>query len=147
MSARTTIELMPLLSSLLVAAPAWALEPCYAIGPALLRCGHDEVIVRGVRPVAPRSDGTTDTELLQRVVSSGRVRIQARSMDRNGRLLADVYVNEVLIRQRQIGPRAKCAPKGSYWTPTLGKWPTHPKAKRYGFTGGRSTASLKRSRC
>jgi hypothetical protein len=147
MSARTTIELMPLLSSLLVAAPAWALEPCHAIGTALLRCGHHEVIVRGVRAVAPRKDGSTDTELLQRVVASGRVRIHARSMDRRGRLIADVYVNEVLIRQRLIGPRARCAPKGSYWTPTLGKLPTSPKAQRYGFTGGRSTASLKRSRC
>lgn len=106
MAARTTIELMPLLASALISAPSWALEACVAVDGDTLRCGHQLVRVRGLfAPEIGEPGAERAKERLQNVIGSGRVRLDPRAYDRHGRLIADVYVSEVRIRQRHIGPR------------------------------------------
>jgi endonuclease YncB( thermonuclease family) len=113
MSARTTLELVPLLASLLVAAPTWALEPCYAVAGATLQCGRREIRVRGVvaAPIGTPA-GDAARERLQERIGTNTLRMAARSADAAGLVAADVYVGGkgysaggALVRQRHVGPR------------------------------------------
>lgn len=104
MAARTTVELVPLLASLLISAPTWALEPCAAASGDTLQCGRDLIRVRGLNAPQRGEPGADEArESLQRIVSSGRVRLEPRSHDGRGRLVADLYVSEVRIRQQRVG--------------------------------------------
>lgn len=104
MATRTTIELVPLLASLLVSAPTWALEPCHAVSGAALQCGRERVRVRGISaPERGEALAEQARENLQRVVMSGEARLDPRARDRHGRVVADLYVGEVRIRQKHVG--------------------------------------------
>ncbi len=106
MAARTTIELVPLLASLLVSAPTWALEPCHAVAGDALQCGTKRIHVRGLDAPRPgTAAGERAQERLQRAVMAGPVRLEAISGGHGRGLVANVYVNEVRLRQKDIGPR------------------------------------------
>lgn len=109
---RTTTELMPLLASLVVAAPGWAFEPCAAVSGDTLRCGGQVVRVRGIEAARPGTEhGDLAFQALRRKVREGRVRLEpiAFALGTHSRvagpaLIANVYVSEVRIAQRHIGP-------------------------------------------
>jgi endonuclease YncB( thermonuclease family) len=106
MASRTTLELVPLLASALISAPSWALEACVAVDGDTLRCGHQLVRLAGIHAAERGTpEGEKAFERMQDILRSGRVRLQGRATDRYGRLVADLYVNEVKIQQRHVGPR------------------------------------------
>ena len=126
---RTTMELVPLLASVLVSAPGgaiyhqpgWAFEPCHAVAGDTLRCGKQVVRVRGVEADPPGTEaGGRALDKLQRKIMEGRVRIEPVAVSVTSRhpaaapgqpgatasgpaLVANVYVSEARLTQRHIG--------------------------------------------
>lgn len=80
------------------AAPA-----CRAIDGDTLRCGSERVRLRSVHaPELHEPGGAAARARLAALIASGEVRLVRRGRDRYGRTLADVYVGERRITQRDV---------------------------------------------
>lgn len=80
---------------------------CTVVDGDTLECDGSRVRLRGL--FAP--EGTTPTAALYRgrllkILTSGVPQLVTRARDRHGRVVADLYVDGVRIRQADIGPRA-----------------------------------------